>query len=91
MPVPRAAGTLEPPEDELLPALAGRVVAGSRAFPVAGDAEYATQHHDYPATDVFVACGAPVLAVAAGTVSETTTVDPWDRETNPERTAAACR
>ena len=86
-PVPRGAGTIEPPEDEPLPALAGRVVAGSRAFPVAGDAEYATQHHDYPATDVFVACGTPVLAVAAGTVSETTTVDSWDGATNlgPDR------
>jgi murein DD-endopeptidase MepM/ murein hydrolase activator NlpD len=80
--VPRGAAQLEPEPDLPLPALAGRVVAGSRAFPVAAEADYARDHHDYPATDLFVACGTPVLAVAAGVVSETSVADLWDRGTN---------
>lgn len=86
-PVVRGADVLEPTLPLPLPDLAGRVVAGTRAFPVAADADYARDHHDYPATDVFVPCGTPVLAVAAGQVSETTTVDAWDRGTNlgPDR------
>ena len=80
--LPRGAGVLVPEPDLPLPALADRVVAGSRAFPVAGEADYAQEHHDYPATDLFVACGTPVLAVASGVVSETAAVDRWDRATN---------
>lgn len=81
-PSARGAAALAPPEPEPLPPLAGRVVAGTRAFPVAGGTDYATDHHDYPATDVFAACGTPVLAVAAGQVVETSTADRWDRATN---------
>lgn len=82
--VPPARGTalLAPPEPAPLPPLAGRVVAGTRAFPVAGATDYARDHHDYPATDVFADCGTPVLAVAAGEVVETSTTDLWDRATN---------
>ena len=86
-PPARGTAALAPPEPEPLPPLAGRVVAGARAFPVAGPADYAAVHHDYPATDLFAACGAPVLAVAAGEVVETATADRWDPGTDhgPDR------
>jgi murein DD-endopeptidase MepM/ murein hydrolase activator NlpD len=86
-PPPRGAAALAPPEPEPLAPLAGRVVAGTRAFPVAGPAEYAADHHDYPATDLFAPCGTPVLAVAAGEVVESATSDRWERGTNlgPDR------
>ncbi len=85
--VSRGAGVLVPTPPAPLPDLAGRVVAGSRAFPVADRAEYARDHHDYPATDVFAPCGTPVLAASVGEVAETTAVDAWDRGTNlgPDR------
>jgi murein DD-endopeptidase MepM/ murein hydrolase activator NlpD len=77
-PPARGTAALAPPEPEPLPPLAGRVVAGARAFPVAGSADYAADHHDYPATDLFAACGTPVLAIAAGEVVETSTTDRWE-------------
>ncbi len=70
-----------------LPALPGRVAAGTHTFPLAGAAEYSAAHHDYPATDLFAACGTAFLAPADGEVSGTTTVDRWQADTNlgPER------
>ncbi len=90
-PVGRGTDVLEPTLPLPLPDLAGRVVAGTRAFPVAGAADYARDHHDYPATDVFVPCGTPVLAVAASEVAETTTADTWDRGSNLGPDRAGCR
>ena len=35
-------------------------------------------HHDYPATDVFLGCGADVFSPVRGTVSHVRRVDAWD-------------
>jgi peptidoglycan LD-endopeptidase LytH len=40
------------------------------AFPVRGRTSYARAHHDYPATDVFARCRAPVVAPVGGVVLE---------------------
>jgi peptidoglycan LD-endopeptidase LytH len=49
-----------------------------RAFPVAGHASYSRTHHDYPATDIFAACGAPVRAAVDGVILEVSRVDRFD-------------
>ncbi len=45
-------------------------------------ARYADEHHDYPATDIFVPVGSTVVAVTDGTVNEVRRFDPWDPATN---------
>jgi murein DD-endopeptidase MepM/ murein hydrolase activator NlpD len=45
-------------------------------------ARYASRHHDYPATDIFVPVGTIVVAVTDGIVDEVNRVDRWDRRTN---------
>src|SRR5262245_35138009 len=51
------------------PAAADGTPPTAYVFPVAsGDVTYERTHHDYPATDIIAACGAPVLAVTDGTV-----------------------
>ena len=62
--------------------LPGRITAGTHTFPVAAESDYSAGHHDYPASDIFADCGSPVLAPTDGQVSQTTTVDRWDPETN---------
>lgn len=52
------------------------------AFPVRGDSSYAAAHHDYPATDVFAACGRPALSPVDGVVLEVGRRDRWDPATN---------
>jgi murein DD-endopeptidase MepM/ murein hydrolase activator NlpD len=49
-----------------------------RAFPVAGPADYGHTHHDYPATDIFAACGSPVRAAVDGVILEVSRVDRFD-------------
>jgi murein DD-endopeptidase MepM/ murein hydrolase activator NlpD len=49
-----------------------------RVFPVAGQADYERTHHDYPATDIFAACGSPVRAAVDGIVLEVSRVDRFD-------------
>jgi murein DD-endopeptidase MepM/ murein hydrolase activator NlpD len=49
-----------------------------RAFPVAGWADYGHAHHDYPATDIFAACGSAVRAAVDGIVLEVSRVDRFD-------------
>jgi murein DD-endopeptidase MepM/ murein hydrolase activator NlpD len=53
-------------------------------FPVQppGIATYANEHHDYPATDIFVPGGTVVVAVTGGVVDEVSRVDRWDPATN---------
>lgn len=51
-------------------------------FPVRGNASYARVHHDYAATDIMAACGAPVVAVTGGTVLDVTTVDRYSAKVN---------
>lgn len=53
--------------------------AASRyVFPVAGNASYHPTHSGYPATDIFAACGAPVLAVTDGRILEVSRADLFD-------------
>jgi murein DD-endopeptidase MepM/ murein hydrolase activator NlpD len=53
-----------------------------RAFPVRGATDYARAHHDYPATDVFAACGRKAVAPVDGVVLELSRKDRWDPATN---------
>jgi len=59
------------------PASAGaRGIAWRYAFPVAGrHVAYHPTHSAYPATDIFAACGTPVVAVTDGRVLEVSRVD----------------
>jgi peptidoglycan LD-endopeptidase LytH len=41
-------------------------------------ASYAREHHTYPATDIFAACGTTLVAVTDAVVDEVGTSDPWD-------------
>jgi murein DD-endopeptidase MepM/ murein hydrolase activator NlpD len=43
----------------------------------ASAASYARSHHDYPAADIFAACGTDVVAVTGGVVQEVTAEDRW--------------
>ena len=54
--------------------------SGRYTFPVspASGVSYGHSHHDYPATDIFVACGTPVVAVTDGVVQEVSRTDSWD-------------
>ena len=57
-------------------------------FPVvpAGGVSYAEVHHDYPATDIFTACGSNVVGVTGGVIQEVRTVDVWEPATNDPAT-----
>jgi peptidoglycan LD-endopeptidase LytH len=46
-------------------------------FPVRGRTSYSRFHHDYPATDIFAACGTRVVAPTAGVVLEVSRRDRW--------------
>lgn len=49
------------------------------AFPVrAANASYGRTHSGYPATDIFAACGSPVVAATDGVVLEVNRVDRYD-------------
>ncbi|MFC7550981.1 M23 family metallopeptidase [Plantactinospora sp. GCM10030261] len=50
------------------------------AFPVrARNVDYHPTHSAYPGTDLFAACGAPVVAVTDGTILEVSRVDRFDK------------
>jgi murein DD-endopeptidase MepM/ murein hydrolase activator NlpD len=52
-------------------------------FPVrSGAVNFGRTHHDYPATDIFAPCGADVVAVTDGVVSEVTRKDTWTARKN---------
>lgn len=53
-----------------------------RDFPVLGPSSYARAHHDYPATDIFAACGRTVVAPVDGVVLELSRRDRWDPATD---------
>lgn len=60
-------------------ALGGPILSGGYAFPVGGAASTVSvgaSHHDYPAADIAAPNGAPVYALAAGTIERTWTADP---------------
>ncbi|MBW3603018.1 MAG: M23 family metallopeptidase [Actinobacteria bacterium] len=67
-----------PPATPTPPAPAPPAPAQRYAFPVVGEADYGRDHHDYPATDIFAACGTPVVAPASGVIDELLTDDTWD-------------
>jgi murein DD-endopeptidase MepM/ murein hydrolase activator NlpD len=49
------------------------------AFPVrTGNVSYHPTHAAYPGTDIFAACGSPVVAVTDGTILEVSLVDKFD-------------
>jgi murein DD-endopeptidase MepM/ murein hydrolase activator NlpD len=50
----------------------------AHVFPVSGRADYGRTHHDYPATDIFADCGAPVRAAVDGVIDEVERVDRFD-------------
>jgi peptidoglycan LD-endopeptidase LytH len=54
--------------------------AGTYVFPIDPPeaASYAREHHTYPATDIFAACGTTVVAITDATVDEVGTSDTWD-------------
>jgi murein DD-endopeptidase MepM/ murein hydrolase activator NlpD len=70
----------------LQPLLPAAVPAPERAspptFPVIGRVDFGPFHHDYPATDVFAACGARVVSPVDGRVLEVTRRDRWDASTD---------
>ncbi len=75
-----AASAVFPP---WMPATGGaEPVLDSRQFPIVGHADYGKAHHDYPATDIFAACGSPVVAPMSGVVLEVGRKDRWDPATN---------
>jgi peptidoglycan LD-endopeptidase LytH len=86
-----AAATSGPamPRPSATPSVAPALAAGvyHYVFPIEGNASYAHVHHDYPASDIFAACGRPVHAVTDGIVLEVNRVDRWDARTNlgPDR------
>jgi murein DD-endopeptidase MepM/ murein hydrolase activator NlpD len=57
-------------------------LAVDRAFPVRGETDYGRAHHDYPATDVFAACGRRVGSPVDGVVLEVSRRDRWDPATD---------
>jgi peptidoglycan LD-endopeptidase LytH len=58
--------------------------AATYTFPVQppSAASYGRDHHDYPATDIFAACGTRVVSPTAGVVLEVSRTDRWDPAVN---------
>ena len=54
------------------------------AYPIslAANSGYNPTHSGYPATDVFAACGTPVLAPVSGQVIDVRRTDPWSSSTD---------
>lgn len=53
------------------------------SFPIDGcNVSYSTDHHNYPATDIFAAEGCAFVAPVDGVVDEVGTVDAWTRAEN---------
>jgi len=53
-----------------------------REFPVDGQADYGSAHHDYPATDIFASCGSRVISPVDGVVLEVNRLDRWAPESD---------
>ena len=87
-PLPTSTPTLRPtytPAPTLGPTREPWVVPGRRYyFPIQPPeiAIYANEHHDYPATDMFVPIGTVVVAVTDGVVDEISRVDRWHSSSN---------
>jgi len=83
--LPRDRASTLPTTGHATPTPTASVTPGERevityVFPIepASAASYGRVHHDYPATDIFAACGSEVVAVVDGVVEETSLVDTWD-------------
>jgi peptidoglycan LD-endopeptidase LytH len=70
-------------------ALLDRILAApaegvEHAYPIAADvtSSYARTHGEYPATDVFAACGSEVHAMATGVVQHVRRIDSYDKKTD---------
>jgi peptidoglycan LD-endopeptidase LytH len=70
------------PTSSAQPASSGTATAAAATyvFPVqpVRAASYGRDHHTYPATDIFAACGTTVVAPTAGVVDEVSRTDRWD-------------
>jgi murein DD-endopeptidase MepM/ murein hydrolase activator NlpD len=75
-PAPPAAGTVQ---GIPVPALGGGTTPYRVPVADVGAAGWATTHHDYPATDIFVRCGAVIVAPVNGVIVESRRVDSWVR------------
>jgi murein DD-endopeptidase MepM/ murein hydrolase activator NlpD len=64
--------------------LVATVSTPTYVFPVkpASAASYGRDHHDYPATDIFAACGTTVVSPTSGVVHEVSRQDLWDPAVN---------
>ena len=76
------------------PSTSDAVTTTPYVVPVA-DADHAswgTTHSSYPATDIFVGCGAPIVSPVNGTLTEVRRVNSWDASVdNPATRVAAYR
>jgi murein DD-endopeptidase MepM/ murein hydrolase activator NlpD len=82
---PVAPSTTSAPQPTVDPSATGTAVSQPRefVFPVSSAAtKYASSHHDYPAADMFAACGTAVVAPTDATVEETQATDEWDPDTD---------
>ena len=79
---PSAATTSSPLAPSVSPAATSAAPSPNAppryVFPVAAKTDYAREHHNYPATDIFANCGSPVLAATDGVVLEVSRVDTFD-------------
>jgi peptidoglycan LD-endopeptidase LytH len=57
-------------------------VAVKHAFPVDGEASYAHEHHDYPASDIIANCGLTAVSPVDGVILHWRTEDGYDRKTD---------
>jgi len=71
-----------PPVTEDLGVATATTAVVHHHFPVTGHVSYAAAHHDYPATDIFAACGSPVVSPVDGVVLEVGRKDRWDPARN---------
>ena len=62
--------------------VAGTTATVHRDFPVLGPTDYGRAHHDYPATDIFAACGRRVVSPVDGVVLELRRRDRWSPTTD---------
>jgi len=69
-------------------AAASTITVGHYVFPVqsTGNITYESQHHDYPATDIFCPPGSLFRAVTDGVVDHISTQDIWVEKTNAPET-----
>jgi murein DD-endopeptidase MepM/ murein hydrolase activator NlpD len=80
----RAATTSPVTGSASTPTLVTTASTPTYVFPVkpASAASYGRYHHDYPATDLFAACGTTLVSPTSGVVHEVSRKDLWDPAVN---------